>query len=168
MCSIRHRGRSYAISIEASCYGHAQRQERQYVTPSLLFALGSWKLLTRLSAYLVSSFHPSGLLHVTVTPEAVLSDIHLVRVVDQVEFVAFWHTLNEWLTEHPKVSPAHPLSQIRAPHHAYISSPVRCSFRANGAFSGLLQVNLIVIDTLSFHLRDPQIPAATKRRLIDL
>jgi hypothetical protein len=32
-----------------------------------------------------------------------LSGIHLIRLVTQLEFIAFWNTIDEWLLEHPRV-----------------------------------------------------------------
>lgn len=37
------------------------------------------------------------------TAEEILRHFHLVRIVDLVEFVAWWHIIEEWLVEHPAV-----------------------------------------------------------------
>ena len=42
------------------------------------------------------------------TPSETLRGIHLLRIVTQVQMIAFLNTMSEWLDEHPKVSGSHP------------------------------------------------------------
>lgn len=74
-----------------------------------------------------------------------LEGIHLVRVATQVQMVAFLNSLDEWLLEHPKVS--------------FITTRVTC--RAD------LQVILILIDSLSYHFRQPNFELNARRRVMD-
>ena len=59
--------------------------------------------------------------------------------------VAFLNLLDEWLLEHPKVS----------------STSTRTMWRAD------LQVNLVLIDSLSYHFRQPNFELNARRRVMD-
>ncbi|WWD17173.1 hypothetical protein CI109_101611 [Kwoniella shandongensis] len=67
----------------------------------------------------------------SIPPKQILHGIHIVRVLTQVEMIAFLHTLDDWLETHPKV-------------------------------------NLVVIDTLSYHFRQPGLDMGTRRRIMEL
>lgn len=36
----------------------------------------------------------------------ILDGIHLMRIPTQTEMIAFWHTLEDWMVAHPKVTPS--------------------------------------------------------------
>ncbi|KAK4689989.1 DNA polymerase kappa, partial [Tremellales sp. Uapishka_1] len=63
--------------------------------------------------------------------ESILRGIHSMRIATQVQMIAFIHTLDGWLEEHPKV-------------------------------------DLIIIDTLSYHFRQPTLDINARRRLMEL
>ncbi len=77
------------------------------------------------------------------SPFDVISGIYLMRVATQVQLIALLQTLDDWLRDHPKVEP---LLKIWANQ----------------------QVNLVIFDTLSFHLRQPNIDMRTRSRLLEL
>ncbi|KAK8864518.1 hypothetical protein IAR55_001768 [Kwoniella newhampshirensis] len=67
----------------------------------------------------------------SISPKQILHGIHIVRILNQVQMIAFLHTLDEWLGHHPKV-------------------------------------NLVVIDTLSYHFRQPGLEMGARRRIMEL
>jgi RAD51-like protein 2 len=75
-----------------------------------------------------------------------LRGIHLVRIPTQVQMIAFLHTLDQWVEEHPNVST--PFVSSYAPSHK--------------------QVKLVIIDTLSYHFRQPNMDMNARRRIMDM
>jgi RAD51-like protein 2 len=76
----------------------------------------------------------------------ILRGIHLVRIPTQVQMIAFLHTIDDWVDEHPKVSFSSTLQ------HAPSDK----------------QVKLVIIDTLSYHFRQPNMDMNARRRIMDM
>ena len=76
----------------------------------------------------------------------ILRGIDLVRIPTQVQMIAFLHTLDEWVDEHPKVS---------TPSILQYAPPDK-------------QVKLVMIDTLSYHFRQPNMDMNARRRIMDM
>lgn len=76
----------------------------------------------------------------------ILRGIHLVRIPTQVQMIAFLHILDEWIDEHPKVSFPSILRDARPDS----------------------QVKLVIIDTLSYHFRQPNMDMNARRRIMDM
>ncbi|CAD6581699.1 MAG: hypothetical protein TREMPRED_003069 [Tremellales sp. Tagirdzhanova-0007] len=68
---------------------------------------------------------------IRLSPQSVISGIHIIRIATQVQMIAFLNTMDEWLNVHPKV-------------------------------------NLVIIDTLSFHFRQPNLEIRTRSRIMEL
>ncbi len=83
------------------------------------------------------------------SPRSIMRGIHLVRVATQVQMIAFLNTMDEWLDKHPEV-------------REYILHADTTTDIAS------MQVNLVVIDTLSFHFRQPTLDMKSRARIMEL
>lgn len=97
------------------------RRKRPYVKARIVSCL-------QCLAQALSSYRPPDGLNVRLrcfldSLEDVLGRMHLMRPVDLVEFVAFWHTVDEWLVEHPLVR----LSRSRNRHLQGKGSLIFCA-----------------------------------------
>jgi RAD51-like protein 2 len=86
----------------------------------------------------------------TVDPHSIVEGIHLIRVATQVQMIALLQTLDDWLESHSKVG------------GRSVDPPF-----ANKVDRTRLQVRLVVIDTLSFHFRQPNLDMNSRRRVMD-
>ena len=75
-----------------------------------------------------------------------LEGIHFIRVPTQAQMVALLHCLDEWLEAHPKVRPAPPCYELNL----------------------ILQVKLVIIDTLSYHFRQPTLELNARKSILKL
>lgn len=75
--------------------------------------------------------------------QGVLEGVHFIRVPTQIQMIATLQTLDAWLEAHPQVG-------------------------VKERTSSNTQVKLVVIDTLSFHFRQPTLDLGPKKRIMDL
>lgn len=83
---------------------------------------------------------------VAVTAASILAGIHLVRIATQVQMIAFLNLLDIWLEAHPVVG------------------QLALCLRADQLMG---QVHLVIIDSLSYHFRQPNLDLSARRRIMD-